>query len=310
MAVQPLWFVGNRSPSITDQITTSDGTPVDLTSATVTFSMRLIGSATLKVSAATAVIVAPATNGNVRYDWQTADVNAAGQYLVWWTVTAGGKTQDMAEALIEFRAHSNATNYIELEELKSSAELKGTSFADQDLLRAIGSASRGFDNATGRRFWLDTGSANVRYYTPDMARLLPIDDLVTLTTLKIDRTGDGVYEETWTNGTDFVLEPFNAPVDVPARPYEQIRVRQLSGRYFPCYYEKSVEVTGQFGWLTVPEDVKAAVSMIAARTAKRIREAPFGVAGIGIDGIAVRIARTDPDVAEVVNAYDRHVPFV
>lgn len=310
MSVAPVWSVGNRNPSITETILNADGTAHDLTGQTVRFRMRAIGSSVLKVDAAATVVSAPA--GTVRYDWAAIDVDTAGQYLCWWqvTTTAGGNTQDVSEAIIEFRAHSNATNYIELEELKSSGELSGTSFADQDLLRAIGSASRGFDNATSRRFWLDTGAANVRYYTPDMARLLSIDDLVTLTTLKVDRTGDGVYEETWANGTDFVLEPFNAPVEVPARPYEQVRVRQLSGRYFPCYYEKSVEVTGQFGWLSVPEDVKAAVSMIAARTAKRIREAPFGVAGIGIDGIAVRIARTDPDVADVVNAYDRHVPFV
>jgi hypothetical protein len=45
--------------------------------------------------------------------------------------------------------------------------------------------------------------------------VLSIDDLVVLTSVKIDRSADGVYEETWTNGTDFVLEPYNAASDIP-----------------------------------------------------------------------------------------------
>jgi hypothetical protein len=35
--------------------------------------------------------------------------------------------------------------------------------------------------------------------------------------------------------------------------------------------------------------------MIAARLVRRVREAPFGVVSVGLEGEATRIARFDPD---------------
>jgi hypothetical protein len=309
VAEQPLWFVGNRTPSYTKTLAVN-GVPVDLTGATVTFSMRPVGTSTLKVTAQPVTVVGSPLAGNVRYDWAAADVDTAGQYLAWFTVTNAGKTQDVGETVLEFRAHANANVYLELEQLKSSLELSGQTFADQDMRLAAGAASRAVDRLTGRRFWLDSGTSNVRYYTPEQIRFLQIDDLATLTSVAIDRGGSGTYTETWVNGTDFVLEPLNATSEIPARPYEWLRVRQLSGRWLPTYIEKSVQVTGQFGWLTVPDDVRAAASILAAKLLRRVREAPFGIVTVGIDeGAAMRIARTDPDVFTLLNDYSRRQPL-
>jgi hypothetical protein len=120
MSEQLLFWVGNRNPSITETILNDNGTAHNLTGQTVKFKMRAVGSATKKVNAAATVVSAAA--GTVRYDWAALDVDTAGQYLVWWevTTTAGGNTQDMAEAVIEFRAHSNAAMYVELEQFKST----------------------------------------------------------------------------------------------------------------------------------------------------------------------------------------------
>lgn len=313
MSEQLLWFVGNLNPSITETILNKDGTAHDLTGQTVKFKMRPVGSSTLKVNTAATIVNAPGVDGKVRYDWAGTDTDTAGHYLIWWevTTTAGGKTQDLAEALIEFRAHANAQVYVELEQLKSTLELTNTKFADKDLELAAAAATRGIESCTGRRFWLDTGTSNVQFYTPEssMLRLLPIDDIVTLTSVMIDRTGDGVYEETWTNGTDFVLEPLNAATEVPARPWEQIRVRRYSGRWLPCYIEKSVQVTGQFGWAQVPYPIVAATTVLAEQIVKRMRESPTGIAAMGLDGIAVRVARSDPFISSVVNDYTRIGPY-
>jgi hypothetical protein len=310
MSEHLIFWIGNRNPSITETIKNDDGSAHDLTGQTVKFRMRPVGSATLKVDAAATVVSAAA--GTVRYDWAAADVDTAGQYLVWWqvTTTAGGNTQDMAETVVEFRAHTNTNVYVELEHLKSSLEMTGQSFADQDMQLAAGAASRAVDQLTNRRFWLDTGTANIQYYTPESLRYLQIDDLVTLTSVAVDRAGSGTYTETWTQGADFVLEPFNAPTEYPVRPYEAVRVRALSGRWLPTYIEKSVQVTGQFGWAAVPDDVKVATSILAAKLLRRVREAPFGIVTVGIDqGAAMRIGRTDPDVFMLLNPYSRRQPL-
>jgi hypothetical protein len=309
MSDAPLWFVGNRNPSISETITTAAGTPVDLSAATVAFKMRALNSATLKVNASATIVSAPA--GTVRYDWAAIDVDTAGQYLVWWTITIGGKTQDMAEAVIEFRAHSPSTPtaYVELEQLKSTLELTGQTYADRDLQLAINAASRGIDGATGRRFYLDGDATQVRYYTPESYYSVPVDDVTVLTSVILDRAGAGSFTETWTNGTEFVLDPLNAPADF--RPYERLCVRNFSSLAFPYGIEKSVKVTAQFGWASVPDDIKAATSILSAKLVRRVREAPFGIVSAGVDqGEAMRIARTDPDVSSLISDYNRTVPFV
>jgi hypothetical protein len=58
-----------------------------LTGATVRFNMRLPGASAAKVSRATAQVVSPATDGKVRYVWQTADTDTAGDYLGEFEVT-------------------------------------------------------------------------------------------------------------------------------------------------------------------------------------------------------------------------------
>jgi hypothetical protein len=97
----------NRLPALTDTIT-SDGTALDLTGATVLFSMRDSTSARLKVSGATASIVTPA-EGTVRYDWAAADTDTVGVYRAWWTVSTGGKQQDTAEFVLTIVEHAPAS---------------------------------------------------------------------------------------------------------------------------------------------------------------------------------------------------------
>lgn len=200
--------------------------------------------------------------------------------------------------------------YLELDELKATLEMTGTTFADADVTIAMGAASRAVDSITGRRFWLDADAAKVRYYTPRSYKVLQIDDLVTMTSVAIDRAGRGSFSETWVSSVDYVLEPFNARAENPMRPYETLRARCLSGRRLPAHLEQSVKVTGQFGWAAVPDDVTAATGIIAAKLLRRSREAPFGIVTAGIDqGVAMRIARTDPDVYTLLHDYKRHEPF-
>lgn len=80
------FVAGDTAPSIFGALTNSDGTPFDLTGATVKFQMRLAADRRFSVSRS-AVIVGLATAGSVRYDWQVGDLGTAGDYVSHWLVT-------------------------------------------------------------------------------------------------------------------------------------------------------------------------------------------------------------------------------
>jgi hypothetical protein len=299
-----VYWIGDRDPPVSDTITI-DGGPVDLSAKTVTFKMRAVGSSTLKVNQPVSFKDA---NGNWRYDWAVNDLDIAASYLVWVEVLSGAKPQTMWESVIEVRAHSPLANtYVELEELKSTGEFTNTTLADWDAQVALESASRTVDLLCGQRFYPDPDATSVRYYTANGDDTLRIDPLITLTSLATDASDDGTYESTWVLSTDFVLEPRNALAD--GVPYDSIR-KLLGGSYAWPAYADSVKITGRFGWLTPPAGVKIATTNIAIRLVNLMRQAPFGVAGIGADGTAVRIARDMPDVMRALAPYVRRTLLV
>lgn len=197
-----------------------------------------------------------------------------------------------------------ANEYATSSELKSALTLLGETFADDEIALALTAASRGIDAATDRRFWVDPDATQVRYYTPRGRRTVEIDDLVVLTEVASDSTGDATFETTWTANTDFVLEPLNAAAD--GRPWTTIRVQPYGTRRLPCI-PRSVRVTGKFGWAAVPAEVKEATIVLASKLMRRAREAPFGIVTAGIDdAAAMRIARTDPDVSFLIGPLRRN----
>ncbi len=185
-----------------------------------------------------------------------------------------------------------AINYVTREELKATLEMTGQTFADSDIDLAIASASRSVDSLTGRRFWPDADANQVRYFTANTDSYVDLGDLITLTALTFDWEGDNVYELDWTALTaNWMLEPRNAVLD--GTPWQGLRTR--GGQVLPLG-DGAIKVTGKFGWATVPDQVKQATVLLANRILKRSREAPFGVANIGMEGDAIRVVRSDPDV--------------
>lgn len=194
------------------------------------------------------------------------------------------------------------SRYVATSDLKATLMLDGTTYADADLDKAILAASKAIDGATKRRFWLDNDANQIRYYTPTSPDLVRIDDLVELTELRTDEDQDGVYETLWSVG-DYRLTPLNAPAD--DRPYELIEVPSRGNHWFCPEEPGSVQVKGRFGWSTVPTGIVAATTIVATRLLRRVREAPFGIVSVGLDGAPIRISSKDPDVWLLIEDYIR-----
>ncbi len=139
------------------------------------------------------------------------------------------------------------------------------------------------------------------YKLTEIRTLIPTDqyrlnlgefnDLVSVTTLKTDASGDGIFETVWTTG-DYQLLTANGTPNVnagpEAKPYTQIKA--IGAQTFPCAWAWNsradrVEITGTWGWPQVPVGVREACKLLAVESGKLLREAPFGVAGFGEFGV-------------------------
>lgn len=200
-----------------------------------------------------------------------------------------------------------ANGYATLYELQQHIDASGdASFAPGDypnLEVAIEAASRWIDQQFDTRFY---GAAETRVYTAQWPDLVYVDDFVSLTTLRTDDDGDGVYETTWTV-TDYWLEPKAAAL--VGRPYRQIRRRKGGSYSFPTGVDYGVEVAGVFGYAaTAPAPVKQATLLLAHRLWMR-KDAIFGVAGtpgLGVTVIQAQI-RADADVLALLDSVDRRM---
>lgn len=190
--------------------------------------------------------------------------------------------------------------YVTLEALKETLMLQGESFADDDLNLGLNSATKVVDSMCGRSFLADEDATVVRLYEPRRDDWLELDDLIELTSIESSLVGATDWV-TW-DDVDFDLLPLNAELD--NEPFTELRLPQFSVRR-PLTGQRQVRVTGKFGWSDVPDVVKQATGILAARLVKRAREAPFGVTAIGADSVAMRVSRTDPDVDALLAPYMR-----
>jgi hypothetical protein len=189
--------------------------------------------------------------------------------------------------------------------VKAAARITDT--IDDTLLElSIESASREIDSYTERVFYSTGGTPVARVYIPQDIYLVETDDIVSVTTVKSDSAGDGTFDITWA-ATDFQLEPLNGRaggIDTPAT-----RMRAIGDYLWPVYEPRnvnsnqaSVQVTGVFGFATVPTAVRQATILSALRQYKRY-ESPTGVLGFSDIG-AVRVGtKLDPDVERMIQPY-------
>lgn len=267
--------------------------------ATVTLELTALASATVvvHVTAPDGTESTPATS-NVLTAWSASvTANQLGMWQFTWIVT--GTESNVAQGTFEVGNPWYAT----LAELQAYLP-SGTSDLETELQDSLATASRAIDKMTGRRFWADTAAtARLFYPSPDRWNRTMVDDFHTITGLiiEVDNGGDGTFETTYTSA-DYELSPLNGVVDgEEGWPFYQIRPVNWS---WTCTTRASLRVTAKWGWANVPAGVKTACVILATEALKLAREAPFGVAGFGVDGL-IRV-RENPRVRDMLAPYTRH----
>lgn len=128
--------------------------------------------------------------------------------------------------------------YASLEDIKSLMAVEAAEHNVQ-LFRSLEMASRQVDKYTQRHFYCYEG---VKYYDGAGAKFWLPDDLLSVTTLKVDLDGDAVWETTYTT-SDYILYPLNA--------YPKLRLEiNTYGDYssFALGVPKGLEITGVWGY--------------------------------------------------------------
>jgi len=192
--------------------------------------------------------------------------------------------------------------YATLADVKAAARI--TDDIDDGLLEiAVESASRDIDAYCERVFY-SSGTAT-RVYIPHNIFLLETDDIISVSSINSDTTGEGGFDETWAT-TDYQLEPLNGLVGGLVTP--ATRVRAISSKLWPIYEPRdinagqaSVQIVGVFGFATIPTAIKQATILASLRAYKRY-ESPTGVLGFSDVGV-VRVGRLDPDVSRLIDPY-------
>jgi hypothetical protein len=190
--------------------------------------------------------------------------------------------------------------YCTLSELKDSLQIDD-SVDNASLEAAIMSASRMIDDYTQRFFYKDgtVGSPVARYYTPEDAISLNIDDIVSITSVATDNDLEFTYTTVWAT-SDFVVEPINNPRK--GWPYN--RLVAVGAYVWPFQIPQSVKITGAWGWSSVPQEIQLATKIQASRLFIR-RQSPFGIAGSPELGTVRLSSRLDPDVEALIRPFKK-----
>jgi hypothetical protein len=186
------------------------------------------------------------------------------------------------------------------------AALRMTSTVDDPRIeQCVEAASRAIDEVTGRRFFLDV-AGTARQYLPSSSTLCIIDDLAYATSGISVQSDDGsnTFATTWLVGSDFQYEPRTAPAATENRPITAIRATGTKRFLVADDLQRSVQVSGKWGWASIPHAIRNATIQQAINLFKR-HDSPGGV--VSSDFGSFRVPRVDPDVAMLVRPFKRTV---
>jgi hypothetical protein len=234
------------------------------------------------------------------YTLSIAGLTLAGLYSFVWIGTGNSVSQVTAGSfrIISLGSLSGQQRwYCGLEEFKSRNSILPTSVADDyEISMAIQAASGWINRYCGTHFFQ---VIEARTYPITNLYFLPIDQIVpgSITSFKLDNDGDGIFETTWVEGTNFQVyregETYNQNYAGINRPFDYVKAilsppPGSGGQFFPFVWPFShddrVQITGTWGWQQIPEEVTQAC-LIMATQLFREKDSPWGTVGTGDMGV-------------------------
>jgi len=233
-----------------------------------------------------------------------------GTWTFQWTGT--GAVADVTAGTWEVHETTLGRLYCTVDALKSRFSDTRTT-DDLEYHAACFAASRALEQYCQRVFYRTTETRTLNMTNLYCLNLPAFHDLVSVTSLRTDESGDGTFETTWA-ASDYQLLCLDDTPNVNAgpepRPY--VKVFAVGSRFFPLlpYSRPSrkdrVEITGVWGWPAVPWSIKKAAEIVAAETFK-LKDAP-GMATSGYEDFSVSMLDTEARrrFARFANPY-RHI---
>lgn len=130
--------------------------------------------------------------------------------------------------------------------------------------RALEGVSQEIDDWLDRTFQPYTAT---QYYTAEDAHCMMVDDLLSVTSVKLDLSADRTYATTMTS-TNYDLAPYNAVQR--EQPYTIVETRPSGQYHFPTV-SRGVEIVGTWGYWsrtkTLPVTVSTATAISTSSTA-------------------------------------------
>ena len=156
-------------------------------------------------------------------------------------------------------------------QLRSDFALGESSSAMDDLVEILlDGVSRQVDRHCNRRFYVELDT--IQFPSPNAGSgdvLAPVRDLISVTTLRVDATGQGDYE-TWAD-TDYFLGPARArPTRIDGRPYTSVHVDPGGTKSVLGLGRRGVEIAGKWGWSDVTTTVASLVDGAVAAGATTV----------------------------------------
>lgn len=275
------------------------------------YTINAVATVVLTVTDPDGVVTTPATTQGgappaVTYT-RNEPATKAGVWLFRFVATGAVTDAEDGQFYVQPNATSNV--YTTLPELRAAlgpipvADTRD----DDDMQDAIITASRAVDGDCQRTFYKRSEVRTLEPTDRYWLRLGAYNDLVSVTTLKTDATGDGVFETTWQT-SDFQLLCADGTPNVNAgpepKPYR--RIRAIGTQVFPCTWAwhlgrtDLVQIDGVWGWPAVPDRIRRATRMMAAEIFK-LNSAPFGATNIADLGI-IRV-RDNPKYQRLIADY-------